>query len=238
MKINHDEHLLTPKFVPAITPKAPEVLLQRNYGEHNITVYLDIATYLLIENELTFDRILLPECPRVIECIDTPEGVLFTAVCNTAVCVILYDYSDYHIILDMTADEIDFDESGITIKKNLSDSQGRVTIEHLHYANSAYISDGVSIEYTNRHKFSKDIIAYEFVESVLAYDYDFADKLLSIPDMTSFLVRDFLGEYCNLIIANKPIRDNDYILLANNSGHVRSYSFCVEDGKIIDIVEN
>ena len=236
-KIGDDEFILLPSFVPAVISRGAEVLLQRNYDEHTVTVYSDIVTHLIVENQHSYESVIIPECPRVIERIHAPEGYLFTAVSDSAIIVIMYDYNDYKIILDRVADKVDFDENGITITTNICDSQGRIVSEHLHYENGNYQSDGLTIEYSNSHKSPPELIAYDYIESVLASDYEYADKLLNIADMTSIIVREFIGEYDTLIIANKIVNTNDTILLTNRKGKYQSYHLTVEDNKIVDIDE-
>lgn len=236
-KIGDDEWLLLPNFVPAVISRGAEVLLQRTYDEHTVTVYSDIVTHLLVENQHCFESVIIPECPRVVERIITREGLLFTAVSDSYIVVILYDYIDYKIILDTVADKVDFDENGLTITTHLHDSQGRIISEHLHYNGGTYESDGIVIEYSNHHKPACELIAYDYIESILARDYDYADKMLNIERMTSSVVREFIGDYDTLIIANKCINPTDNILLKNRKGNYQRYHLTVEDGKIVDIDE-
>lgn len=236
-KVSDDEWILLPNFIPAVFSRGAEVLLQRTYDEHTVTVYSDIVTHLLVENQHCFESVIIPECPRIIEQIITQEGILFTAVSDSSIVVIMYDYNDYKVILDTVADTVEFDENGLTITTHLLDSQGRIIREHLHYNGGKYESDGLTIDYSNHHKPPTELTAYDYIESILARDYDYADKILNIADMTSSLVREFIGDYNTLIIANKSINTNDNILLSNQKGKYQSFHLTIEDGKIVDIDE-
>ncbi len=237
-KVNSNEYMLLPLFVPAIIPSPPEVLIRRSFDEHTVTIYHDSVTHFLIENADSFETVILPETPNIVEQISTSEGVLFIACGDRSVAVVLFDYIDYHIILDIHADEVVISETGINIVRNLCDSQGRVVHEQLQYNDGKYLTESKTYEYKNAHKPNIDLIAYDFIESVVAGDFDYSDKVLNIPDMDSKTVYDFLEEFNSLVIANKPIHAGDRIILSDASGNIRSYTITIADNKIVDIDEN
>lgn len=178
LKLSNNEFYLTPKFTPYIPPVPPSVDLQREFGEHMLTVYTDSLPRLLIENKYTFINVILPEKPTKLQEAVMDSGILFFCLCPNYLCVVFYDYNDYKLLIDKDCDNYAFDEKGVSFKLNLGDNQGRIYNAHLSFNGTEYICDSDSFEYENLHTPHEKLLGYDFLQAIMAEDTEYAKRLL------------------------------------------------------------
>lgn len=233
IKIDTNQYYLIPKFAPYLPPHSPRVDMQREFGEHTITVYTDNVPKMLIENKSNFISVILPEFPKKMQEAVLDGGILFYCLCDKYLCVILYDYSDYSILIDKECDSYSFDENGINFTIALNDNQGRVYSCHLMFDGKEYVSDNEKFEYLTPHTPHKRLVGYDFLQAIIADDIDYArNKLSSNCPKTIEEIAESLQNCNDIIIPNCPIsNDNIFIVL---DGKIKKCHFSIRN----DLVEN
>lgn len=231
IKIDNNQFYLTPKFSPYIPFNVPHVDMQREFGEHTITVYTDSIPKLLIENATNFITVTLPEYPEKLQEAVLDKGVLFYCLCKKYLCVVFYDYNDYSVLIDKECDSYTFDENGVTLRIILNDNQGRVYISHLTFKDNEYICDNDYFEYKNPHTPHKNLICYDFMQGLIAEDDEYCKKLLA-PSCTHSIeeIEAMFDKLENLIVPNCPIKIN--CVYAQINGKICTIKFVVKDGFI------
>ena len=235
IKIDKTQFYLTPKFAPYIPPSNPHVDIQREFGEHTITVYTDNIPKLLIENASNFISVLLPEYPDKLQEAVLDNGVLFYCLCPHYLCIVLYDYNDYFVLVDKQCDSYEFDENGISLTVTLNDNQGRIYHCHLKFEDKQYICDNDYFEYKSPHTPHEKLVGYDFLQAILADDIDYAQKLLSPNCKNSFEdIQNMLEDMQNILIPKCPINKNCvYITLAEKMATCR---FNIQNGLIESVI--
>lgn len=179
IKIDTNQYFFTPNFAPYLPPVTPHVDIQREFGEHTITIYTDNLPKLIVENKSHFITVLIGGYPEKIQEAVLDNGVLFYCLCKKYLCVIFYDYNDYTLLIDKECDSYEFDDSGVTIKVKLNDNQGRVYTSHLTFDGKDYVCDKENFEYLSPHTPHEKLLGYDFLQAVLAEDYEYCKQLLS-----------------------------------------------------------
>ncbi len=234
IKLDKNQFYLTPKFAPYIPPSVPHVDVQREFGEHIITVYTDNIPKLLIENKTNFITIVLPEYPEKLQEAVLDSGVLFYCLCKHYLCVVFYDYNDYSVLIDKECDNYEFDENGVTITINLHDNQGRKYISHLTFKDNEYFCDNDYFEYKTPHTPHEKLLGYDFMQAILAEDFEYCKKLL-IPNLfDESEIKQMFDGLDDLIIPNCPIKNNYVFALIN--GKIVSIKFITNHGFIEKII--
>lgn len=179
IKLSNQDFYLTPKFTPYIPPAPPNVAMQREFGEHTITIYTDSLPKMLIENKSTFINVILPEMPDKLQEAVMENGILFYCLCKNYLCVVFYDYNDYKILIDKDCDSYSFDEEGINFSINLHDNQGRIYHAHLAFDGTEYTCDKDSFDYENLHTPHEKLLGFDFLQAIMAEDLDYISRLLA-----------------------------------------------------------
>lgn len=219
------------------TVKAPNVISQETFFEHLVTIFIDSRIKFLVENQTNFCEQTLPEKPTKIRCLEVNEGLLFVCVCPNFLLIILYDYEDYKPLVSKFFDRCNFDENGVSLELAVADNQGRYIREHLSYHNGEYITDERIVEYRNRHPVPDQLLPYDFADSLLADDFDYADNLLDCgEDVTARTVKEYFGSNFIPIFTGSEQTDEN-ILFTSQGNSLHRYRFEITDGKITDIVE-
>lgn len=237
IKISENEFYLTPKFCPYIPYTSSGVDLQREFGEHTITVYTDTFTRLVIENQSFFINISLPEKPYKLQEAVLENAVLFYCLCKKHICIIAYDYNDYKILVDKDCDNYVFDEKGISLSVNLNDNQGRIYHAHLFFDGKDYQCDQESFEYTNKHKVNEFLLGYDYLQSLLAGDYDYCKSILTQNcDFNEQNLAKTLEKAQDLLIPTCKINSSKvYVLMENKNLCI---DFLTKNGLIDKIIIN
>lgn len=234
IKIDSNQYYLIPKFAPYLPPHSPRVDMQREFGEHTITVYTDNVPKLLIENKSNFISVILPDFPKKMQEAVLDDGILFYCLCDKYLCVVFYDYNDYTVLIDKECESYTFDESGINFRIELNDNQGRVYSCHLTFDGKEYVPDSESFEYLTPHIPHKKLIGYDFLQAIMADDIEYAKKWLSpnCPKPVEEIAELF--ENCSdIIIPNCPITKNNIFVLSG--GNIKKCHFSVSNGMIENI---
>lgn len=217
IKIDDNQFYLTPKFAPHIPPCTPKVHLQREFGEHTITVWTDGVPKLNIENNNHFIVVVLPEFPTAMQEAVLDSGVLFYCLCPHYLCIVRFDYNDYILLVDKECDSYDIVEGGITLEVSLKDNQGRRYIAHLSYNGEEYVCDWDKFEYTRKHTPHPNLIGYDFLQALAADDLDYCKNLLSptcVQDITQ--ISNMFEDMKDIIIPNCKIKENCCYVSFNN----------------------
>lgn len=231
IKLSNNEFYLTPKFTPYIPPISPSVDLQREFGEHMLTVYTDSLPRLLIENKYTFINVILPEKPEKLQEAVMDSGILFFCLCKTYLCVVFYDYTDYKLLIDKDCDSYSFDEQGITFKIKLNDNQGRIYTAHLSFNGSEYVCDSDSFEYENLHTPHEKLLGYDFLQAIIAEDTDYVKRLV-LPNSNIDIedVSKSLEGIEDILLAHAPKTDNEIYAFCEKG--VKKCTFFTQNGFI------
>lgn len=231
VKLDINMYYLIPKFAPYIPPSNPQVEMQREFGEHIITIYTDNIPKLLIENSSNFISVPIPEYPEKMQEAVLDSGVLFYILCPHYLCVVFYDYNDYSVLIDKECESYTFDDNGISFKISLADNQGRVYNCHLTFDGKEYTADNEYFDYTNKHHCHEKLIAYDFLQAILAEDYDYCKELLSPTCPQS--IDDFMQMFedlTDIIIPNCPINDNYMFLVFKDN--VKKCTYSIKENKL------
>ncbi len=231
IKLDINQYYLIPKFAPYLPPSNPQVDMQREFGEHTITVYTDSVPKLLIENKSNFISVILPEYPDKMQEAVLDNGVLFYILCSHYLCVVFYDYDDYSVLIDKECESYEFDNTGISIKINLNDNQGRIYHCHLTFDEKEYIADSEKFEYSNYHTPHEKLLGYDFLQALIAEDYDYCDNLLS-PKCSQSIedLAKLLENADDIILPNCPLKDNCVYVISQDK--TTKCHFSVSCGKI------
>lgn len=217
IKIEHNQFYLIPKFMPHIPPSNPRVDMQREFGEHTITIWTDGVPKLNIENKNNFILVLLPEYPTKLQEAVLDNGVLFYCLCPHYLCVVFFDYNDYFLLVDKECDSYSFDESGITFEIDLKDNQGRKYTSHLSFDGKEYICDWDKFEYRFKHNPHEKLIGYDLLQALMADDIDYCRALLS-PNCSQKIedIISLFEDMQSIITPNCPIyKDCLYVVFSN-----------------------
>ncbi len=234
IKIDINQYYLIPKFAPYMPPSNPEVDMQREFGEHTITVYTDNVPKLLIENKSNFISVVIPEYPEKMQEAVLDNGVLFYILCPHYVCVIFYDYTDYSVLIDKECESYTFDNNGISFKINLNDNQGRIYNCALSFDGKEYVLNHENFEYTNFHTSHEKLLGYDFMQGLLAEDYEYCQNLLS-PDCPQTMedITKLFENFEDIILPTCPFKNSVVYAICGN--RPLKCTFLTENGKITKI---
>lgn len=235
VKLEENQYYLLPKFAPYLHSGNPRVEIQREFGEHTITVFTDKLPKLLIENKTNFCTVTLPEYPEKLQEAVLDSGVLFYALCPHYLCVIMYDYNDYNVLIDTECDSYTFTEDGIDYVTHLHDNQGRIYKCSLTFDGKQYVPTTQKFEYSNAHETHADLIPFDFAEACLAEDFDYCANLLS-PNCSQSMddIAKIFEEACDLVLPNCPLPKNT-VLLKLAGGKLAKCKFLLKYGLISGI---
>lgn len=234
IKIDQNQFYLIPKFAPHIPPSTPKVELQREFGEHTITVWTDGVPKLNIENSSNFIMVLLPEYPTKFQEAVLDSGVLFYCLCPHYLCVVFFDYNDYTLLVDKECDSYEFDESGITYEVNLKDNQGRKYTSHISFDGKEYVCDWDKFEYKCRHTPHERLIGYDFLQSLAVGDLDYC-KLMMSPSCTQEIehIATMFEDMQDIIIPACPTKKGCHYIAFSDK--IRCCQISLQNGLITSI---
>ncbi len=231
IKLDKDQYYLMPKFAPYLPPHSPHVDIQREFGDHTITVYTDNLPKLLIENKSNFISVTLPCIPDKLQEAVLDNGVLFYCLAPNYLCVIFYDYNDYSVLIDKECESYTFDENGIEISVHLNDNQGRIYTSHLSFNEKEYICDKEQFDYSNYHTPNEKLVGYDFLQGLMAEDFNYCEKMLSSSCNTTLEdISKKLENMEELIIPNCPIKNNSIFI--KTADDIVKCSFKIKSGMI------
>lgn len=235
IKLDKKQFFLTPKLAPYIPVTNSHIDMQREFGEHTITIYTDTVPKLLIENLKNFVTVVIPEYPEKLQEAVLDNGILFYCLCKHYICVVFFDYNDYIVLVDKECDSYVFDESGITITISLNDNQGRKYVSHLVFDNKEYICDKEYFEYNSPHIPHDKLLGYDFMQAILAEDYDYCKRLLA-PNCTydEEQLSQMFENLQDIIIPTIPVKNNCIFAYINNK--VTSVQFFIQNSLIEKII--
>ncbi|MEG1394256.1 MAG: hypothetical protein RSD04_00735 [Clostridia bacterium] len=150
---------------------------------------------------------------------------------------ILFYNDDYHDLLQLKCQNVQFDKDGVTGVDFVNDIPNRVITRKLSFVGGEYVEQKRSFEYRREGKIVDQVLPIAFAEGVFCSDFDFCRNLLSYGEKNLDYLA-ILGDFDEIFLPDffelPPFRLGLAYYCASGK-NIKYFDFGVEKGKIRSI---